>query len=440
MPDSLLIRGGRVIDPTRDIDKTAGLLIKDGRIEWLGEGEPPAAGYAVLEADGLIVCPGFIDLHCHLRQPGFEEKETIATGTAAAARGGFTTVCCMPNTSPPVDSEEMVRYIQTVAAREGAVRVLPIGCVTVGRKGEELADLNEMEMAGVIAYSDDGSPVARPELMRRALEYSRDFHRPIIDHCEDMSLSRDGQVNEGVVSLEMGLRGIPAAAEEAMVKRDIDLARETGGHLHIAHVSTEGSVDLIRAAKKQGVHVTAEVTPHHLTLTEEDVLKYGTLAKVNPPLRTKRDTLALLRALNDSVIDIVATDHAPHTAADKKCVFSRAASGISGLETALGSLAGLIFRSELGLNNMIAALTMGPARVLGYEKLGTLETGAPADVCIFDLHREWVVDPEKFASKGKNTPLAGRTLRGRVLATFYAGRLAYMDEGMRITVGEDRGV
>jgi dihydroorotase len=433
MPDLLLIRGGRVIDPAQDIDKTANLLIKDGKIEWLGEGEPALADYAVLDAAGLIVCPGFIDLHCHLRQPGFEEKETIATGTLAAARGGFSTVCCMPNTSPPLDNEAMVRYVQTVAAREGAVRVLPIGCVTLGRRGEELADLNEMEMAGAIAFSDDGSPVGRPELMRRALEYSRDFRRPIIDHCEDLELSKDGQVNEGVVSLEMGLPGIPAAAEEMMVKRDIDLAKETGGHLHIAHVSREGSADLIRTAKEQGVHVTAEVTPHHLTLTEADVLRYGTLAKVNPPLRTKRDTLALLRALNDGVIDIVATDHAPHTTADKNCIFSQAACGISGLETALGSLAGLIFKSELSLNTMIAALTMGPAHVLGYEKLGTLETGAPADVCIFDLHKEWTVDPEIFASKGKNTPLAGQTLRGKVMATFFAGRPVFMDEAMRIT-------
>ena len=432
MADILLIRGGRVIDPAQDFDRTADLLIKDGKIEWLGEGDPPAEEYAALDAAGLIVCPGFIDLHCHLRQPGYEEKETIATGTLAAARGGFSTVCCMPNTNPPLDNEAMVRYVQTVASREGAVRVLPIGCVTLGRRGEELADMNELEMAGAIAYSDDGSPVAGPELMRRALEYSRDFRRPVIDHCEDLHLSKDGQVNEGVVSLEMGLPGIPAAAEEEMVKRDIDLARETGGHPHIAHVSTEGSVDLIRSAKEQGVRVTAEVTPHHLTMTEEDVLRCGTLAKVNPPLRTKRDTLALLRALNDGVIDIVATDHAPHTAADKKCIFSQAAFGISGLETALGSLVELIFKSELSLNTMIAALTMGPARVLGYEKLGTLETGAPADVCIFDLHKEWTVDPEKFASKGKNTPLAGRTLRGKVMATFYAGRVAYMDEGMKV--------
>ena len=432
MADSLLIRGGRIIDPAQDIDKTASLLVKEGKIAWLGEGDPPNEDYTVLEAAGLIVCPGFIDLHCHLRQPGYEEKETIATGTLAAARGGFTTVCCMPNTNPPLDNEAMLNYVRTIAAREGVIRVFPIGCVTIGRQGEELADLNEMEMNGAVAYSDDGAPVSRPEVMRRALEYSRDFNRPIIDHCENLFLTQGGQMNEGVVSLEMGLRGMPASAEELIVKRDLDLAKETGGHVHIAHVSTEGSADLIRAAKEEGVHVTAEVTPHHLTLTEEDVLKYGTLAKVNPPLRTKRDTIALLRALNDSVIDTVATDHAPHTAADKNGDFTQAAFGISGLETALGSLAGLIFNSELSLNNMIAALTVGPAHVLGYEKLGTLETGAPADICIFDLHKEWVVDTEKFASKGKNTPLAGRTLKGKVMATLYLGNPVYMDETLRI--------
>jgi len=339
----------------------------------------------------------------------------------------------MPNTNPPLDNGEALNYVRTVAARESPLRIFPIGCVTVGRKGEELADLNEMEMnGGAVAFSDDGSPVASPDIMRRALEYSRDFNRPIIDHCENMFLTQGGQMNEGVTALEMGLRGMPAAAEELIVKRDIDLARETGGHIHIAHVSTAGSVELIRAAKEDGVHVTAEVTPHHLTLTEEDVLKYGTLAKVNPPLRTKTDTIALLRALNDAVIDIVATDHAPHTAADKKCLFQEAAFGISGLETALGSLAGLIFKSELTLNNMIAALTLGPARILGYQKLGTFEPGAPADICIFDLHKEWVVDTEQFASKGKNTPLAGQTLKGKVMGTIAMGNPVYLDEALRI--------
>ena len=432
MSDSLLIKGGRIIDPAQDVDKTADLLIKEGKILWLGEGKPPVDDYAVLEASGLIVCPGFIDLHCHLRQPGDEAKETIASGTWAAARGGFTTVCCMPNTNPPLDNSDMLNYVRTVAAREGLIRVFPIGCVSVGRRGEELADLNDMEMNGAVAYSDDGSPVSSPEVMRRALEYSRDFSRPIINHCEDLTINKGGQVNEGVVSLEMGLPGNPASAEEAMVKRDLELAKETGGHIHIAHVSTEGSVDLIRAAKEDGVHVTAEVTPHHLTLTEDDVLTYGILAKVAPPLRTKNDTIALLRALNDSVIDIVATDHAPHTKEDKAAIFSKAAFGISGFETALGSLAGLILKSELSLNNMIAALTMGPAHVLGYAKLGTFETGAPADVCIFDLHKEWTVDVEKFASKGKNTPLNGRTLKGKVMSTIYIGRPVYMDEAMKI--------
>jgi dihydroorotase len=432
MPDSLLIKGGRIIDPSQELDKTASLLIKDGKILWLGDGAPPEDDYAVLDAGGLIVCPGFIDLHCHLRQPGFEEKETISSGTLAAARGGFTTVCCMPNTNPPLDNGDMLNYVRTIVAREGSIRVFPIGCITLGRKGEELADLNELEMNGAVAYSDDGSPVSNPEIMRRALEYSRDFNRPIIDHCEDLPLTQGGQVNEGVVSLEMGLPGMPTSAEELIVKRDLDLAKETGGHIHIAHVSTAGSVDLIRAAKEAGVRVTAEVTPHHLTLTEEDVLKYGTLAKVNPPLRTKQDTIALLRALNDGVIDIVATDHAPHTKADKDREFTQAAFGISGLETALGSLAGLIFKSELSLNNLIAALTVGPARVLGYEKLGTLEIGAPADICIFDLHKEWTVDTTKFASMGKNTPLEGKTLKGKVVATIYMGKLVYIDKTLTI--------
>ena len=438
MPKALLIKGGRIIDPSRDIDITGSLLVREGKIAWLGDGAPPDTDYDVLDAAGLIVCPGFIDLHCHLRQPGDEEKETIATGTLAAARGGFTTVCCMPNTRPPLDSEAMISYVKAVAAREGTVRVLPIGCVTLGRKGEELADMSELETAGAVAYSDDGAPVGNPDIMRRALEYSRDFNRPVIDHCENVFLTRGGQINEGVVSLELGLCGMPASAEELIVQQDLALAAETGGHVHIAHVSTAGSVELIRAAKERGVRVTAEVTPHHLTLTEEAVLVSRTGAKVNPPLRTKRDTLALLRALNDGVIDIVATDHAPHTAADKQGEFTQAAFGISGLETALGSLAGLVLRSELSLNTLIAALTVGPARVLGYEKLGTLETGAPADICIFDLHKEWVVDAEKFASKGKNTPLDGRTLKGKVMATFYLGEPVYMDETMKIETRENK--
>lgn len=439
MPDSLLITGGHIIDPGTKTDIIGGVLITDSKIAWIGEGKPPQSDYAVLNAEGLIVCPGFIDMHCHLRQPGFEDSETIATGTRAAAHGGFTTLCCMPNTNPPLDNEGVLNYLRTVAAMEGIIRVFPIGCVTRQRKGEELVDMNELEMSGAVAFSDDGSPVSNPDIMRQALEYSRDFNRPIIDHCENLFLSQGGQVNEGVVSLELGLRGIPANAEELIVQRDIDLVRETGGHLHIAHVSTKGSLDLIRNAKEQGVPVTAEVTPHHLTLTEEEVLSFNTNAKVNPPLRTKDDNKALLQGLIDGVIDIVATDHAPHAAALKDCDFSKAAFGISGLETALGSLVGLIHESNLSVNILIEALTVAPARVLGYEKLGTLEVGAPADVTIFDLHREWTVDPAEFISKGKNTPLIGRTLKGKVMATIYMGRPVYMDESLNIESRENNG-
>jgi dihydroorotase len=432
MTDSLLIKGGHIIDPGSGTDIVGGVLISEDKIAWVGEGEPEQSDCAVLDAGGLIVCPGFVDLHCHLRQPGFEDSETIATGTLAAARGGFTTVCCMPNTSPPLDNEGVLNYVRTVAAMEGAVRVLPIGCITRGRKGEELVDMNELEMAGAVAFSDDGSPVSSPDIMRRALEYSREFNRPVIDHCENLFLTQGGQMNEGVVALELGLRGIPPDAEELIVRRDIDLVRETGGHLHIAHVSTKGSVEIIRSAKEEGIRVTAEVTPHHLTLTEEEALGFNTAAKVNPPLRTKNDTKALLQGLIDGVIDVIATDHAPHAAALKNCDFTQAAFGISGLETALGSLVGLVFDSTLSVNILVEALTVSPARVLGYEKLGTLEVGAPADVTVFDLHRKWTVDPAKFASKGKNTPLAGRTLRGKAMATFYSGRPVYMDESMKI--------
>jgi dihydroorotase len=428
----LLIQGGRIIDPGQGIDKTGSLLVTEGKISYLGEATPPKPDADVLHAEGLVVCPGFIDLHCHLRQPGFEEKETIATGTRAAARGGFTTICCMPNTSPPLDNEATIQYVKATAAQEGIVRVLPIGCISRGRKGEELADMGELEVAGVIAYSDDGEPVSSPQLMRQALDYSRAFDRPVINHCENKDISEGGQVNEGIVSLKLGLRGIPAAAEETMVQRDLALARQTGGHLHIAHVSTEGSVELIRAAKEQGIRVTAEVTPHHLTLTEEAALGFNTSAKVNPPLRTRRDIQALIRGLNEGVIDIIATDHAPHTEADKKSEFTKAAFGISGLETALGSLMSLVHHGELSLNTLIAKLTSEPARILKYEKLGTLESGAPADITIFDPDREWTVDTSNFASRGKNTPLAGSTLKGRVMATLFQGKPVYLDDSIQI--------
>jgi dihydroorotase len=435
MTPPLLIKNGRIIDPANTIDMKGSLLVKDKLIAWMGQGAPPEPDYVTIDAEGLIVCPGFIDLHCHLRQPGEEQKETIATGTRAAAKGGFTTVCCMPNTKPPLDSAEMIQWVRNAAKTDAVIRVLPIGAVTVGQMGEELADLGELEVAGACGFSDDGVPVASPELMRQALAYSREFGLPIIDHCENLFMTQEGQMNEGAAARELGLRGIPPQAEELIVKRDLDLARETGGHVHIAHVSTARSVEMLRAAKETRVPVTAEATPHHLTLTEETVREAGTLAKVNPPLRTEADVRALVQGLNDGVIDAVATDHAPHAAADKEGPFEEAAFGISGLETALGSLGVLVMKSEISLNTLIEALTIAPGRVLGYEKFGTLGVGLPADITIFDLHREWTVEPAKFVSKGKNTPLAGKQLRGRVMATVFEGTPVYLDDTMTIETG-----
>ncbi len=432
----LLIYSGRIIDPSQGIDETGSLLITEGIISWLGKGEmaPTQPGYNVLHAQGLIICPGFVDHHCHLRQPGFEEKETIATGTQAAARGGFTTICCMPNTNPPLDNKTVIDYVKSVAASEGVVRVLPIGCISRGRKGKELADMDELASAGVIGYSDDGEPAANSRLMRQALDYSLALGLPIIDHCEDTALSEGGVMNEGVISTKLGLRGIPNAAEDIIVARDLALAQLTRGWLHIAHTSTEGSVDLIRRAKDKGIKVTAEAMPHHLTLTEDKVIGCGTNAKVNPPLRTERDIQALIQGLNDNTIDIIATDHAPHTEADKASGFTLAPFGISGFETALGSLMSLVHGGQLTLNTLIAKLTGEPAKILGnkHGKLGTLAVGAKADVTIFDPDRNWVVDPGAFTSKGKNTPLAGSTLKGKVMATISQGKLVYKDDSIKL--------
>ena len=434
MKKSLLIQGCHIIDPSQGIDKVSSLLITDGKISWLGEGNPPQPDYDVLHAEGLIVCPGFVDLHCHLRQPGFEEKETIATGTRAAARGGFTTICCMPNTNPPLDSQTTINLVTSAAAQEGTVRVLPIGCISKGRKGKELTDMEELASAGAIAFSDDGEPALDSRIMRQALEYSRTLGLPIIDHCEDTALTEGGQMNEGRLSAELGLRGLPAAAEEIIVARDLALAQLTGGHIHIAHATTEGVVELIRRGKEQGIRVTAEATPHHLTLTEAKVIGYNTNAKVNPPLRTERDIEALVQGLKENVIDIIATDHAPHTEADKRQEFALAPFGISGFETALGSLMSLVHTGRITLTALIAKLTGEPAKIIGHGKLGTLAIGAPADITIFDPDKEWLVDPATFASKGKNTPLAGSTLKGRVMATLFQGKLVYKDDSVKIEV------
>lgn len=446
MNDSLAIRGGRVLDPGRGLDTVADVLIEGGRIAGVGPGLAAGAG-SVVEAEGLVVCPGFVDIHCHLRDPGFEHKETIETGARAAARGGFTTVCCMPNTEPPIDSRATVEYILRAAAAVGMVRVLPFGCVSRGRHGEALAEMGDLAEAGVVGFSDDGSPVANAALMRRALEYSRALALPVIDHCEQPSLAKEGVMHEGWVSTRLGLAGQPAAAEEAAVARDIALAELTSAHVHIAHVSTRGSVDLVRAAKARGVRVTAEVTPHHLTLTHEAVafspgaseaLAYDTNAKVNPPLRTREDIEACLEGLLDGTIDAIATDHAPHAIEDKECEFDQAAFGISSFETALGALLTLVPTRPAGgpdgrldLPTLVARLTAGPVAALaldrrpGLDGLGSLAPGAPADVVVFDPQREWIVEPERFASKGRNTPLAGRTLHGQVVSTVYEGRVVF---------------
>ncbi|MBI3952937.1 MAG: dihydroorotase [Chloroflexi bacterium] len=381
-----LITGGRLVDPSQGLDGPADVLLVNGTVAWSGQGRPPQAPERTLDAAGLVVAPGFIDLHCHLREPGQEDKETIASGTQAAARGGFTTVCAMPNTVPPVDNRALVEWTLERARAMAAVRVLPLACVTVGRRGKELAELEDMADAGAVGFSDDGDCVASSRLMRSALEYSRHLGLPVIDHCEDPELVAEGSANEGYVATRLGLRGRPAAAEEASVARDIALARLTGGRLHIAHLSTAAALEHVRRAKEAGLPVTAEVTPHHLTLNEERCCGWGwgteasflkvervprsasfdTSARVNPPLRTTADVKALRRALAEGLIDAIATDHAPHTVPDKLCEFDAAAPGISGLETAFGVALALVHRGELDLPTLIARLTVGPARVLGY--------------------------------------------------------------------------
>jgi dihydroorotase len=437
----LLIRGGHIIDPSQGIDQVGDLLIAEGKIVQAGGTATLSPSFSVilskaknLDATGLVVCPGFIDLHCHLREPGFEDKETIATGTKAAAIGGFTTVCCMANTKPPLDTPAAVDWVKRKASKDSSVAILSIGCITKGRKGEELTNMAELAEAGVVAFSDDGDPVASSQLMRRALKYGQELGLPIIDHCEDKTLSDNGIINEGQMSAKLGLKGIPAAAEEVMVARDLILAKLTTARLHIAHVSTQGSVELIRRAKEEGVSVTAEVTPHHLTLTEERIAgesptkSFDTNAKVNPPLRTKEDVQALIKGLKDGVIDAIATDHAPHTLADKSCGLELAAFGISGLETAFGCLMSLVHHGEISLTQLISKLTCEPAKIIGRNgELGTLKTGVPANITILDTNREWIVDSRNFASKGKNTPYNGYKFKGKVMATIANGRIVYTD-------------
>ena len=422
---SLLIKNGHVVDPASSTDAVQDVLIANGRVERVGHDLPREAATTVLDATGKIVCPGFIDIHVHLREPGYEYKETVASGTRAAAAGGFTAVCCMANTQPVNDNRSITDYIRAKAAVEGAVRVYPIGAVTRGLAGEELAELAELAEAGCVAFSDDGKCVMNAALYRRAMEYTLPFGAPVISHAEDHQLSRGTSMNEGVVSTELGVPGAPAAAEDIMVARDILLAELTGAHVHIAHLSTAGAVRLVRDAKARGVRVTAEVTPHHLLLTEEAVRTFDANAKMNPPLRSKRDTEVLLEALVDGTIDCIATDHAPHAGSEKEGEFDRAAFGIVGLETAVGLMLDRLVRpGALPLATLISRLSRDPARLLGLPG-GSLAPGAPADVTILDPAAEWTVDPARFASRSRNTPFGGWAVTGRPWKTIVGGGVVW---------------
>ncbi len=424
----ILISGGRVIDPATHLDQVRDVLIEDttiSAIETPGTRTPADGVDRVLDARGLVVCPGFIDMHVHLREPGREDAETIATGTAAAAKGGFTSLCCMPNTTPPNDSQSVTEFIRDRARAEGLVTVYPIGAISKGLRGEELAEIGELARAGCVAVSDDGRPVMNAALMRRALEYASMFGLPLIAHEEDLHLAEKGVMHEGRVSTELGLRGIPPEAEAVMVARDILLTEQTGGRLHIAHVSTEASIRLLREAKARGVAVTGEATPHHFTLTDEAVRGFSPNTKMNPPLRSAEDVKAIHEALADGTIEVIATDHAPHTVQEKEQEFDYAPFGIVGLETALGlTITRLVLPGILTLPQAIAALTLHPARILGLPK-GRLAAGADADITILDPAKTWTVDVTQFASRSRNSPFHDWTLTGEVVATLGRGRVVW---------------
>ncbi len=432
---NLLIRNGRVVDPANGVDGAADVLLLDGLVSRVGPKLQAPAGTPELDAAGRVVAPGFIDIHVHLREPGYEYKETVATGTRAAAAGGFTAVACMANTKPVNDTRAVTDYIRAQARAGGVVRVYPIGAVTRGLEGRELAELGELAEAGCVAYSDDGRPVMSSALLRRALEYAQAFGKPIVSHAEDAQLAEGGVMHEGFVSTDLGLRGIPAAAEEIMVARDIALSELTGHRVHVAHVSTAAAVRLIREAKARGVPVTGEVTPHHLLLTDEAMRSYDANAKMAPPLRSKRDVEACREALADGTLDAIATDHAPHALADKEVELDHAANGIVGLETAVPlCLTHLVRERVLDLPTLVARLTIGPARVLDLPG-GSLTPGAPGDVTVLDLERERTIDPVRFHSKARNTPFGGWRCVGAPWSTIVGGRVVMRDGGIE---GETR--
>ncbi len=421
---NLLIKGGRVVDPSQNIDDSMDLLVEDGRIKEMGKGLKAPAGAEIIDAAGLLVTPGFIDMHVHLRDPGLEYKEDIVTGTRAAAAGGFTSVACMPNTKPVNDNKAITSYIVNKARNEALVNVFPVGSITQGSKGESLAEMGELKESGCVAVSDDGRPVGNGELMRRALEYAKGMGIMVIAHSEELALVGEGVMNEGFTSTELGLKGIPWAAEDVAVARDVYLAEFTGSPLHIAHISTSGSVRIIRNAKARGVKVTCETAPHYFSLTDDAVRGYNTNAKMNPPLREAADVAAIKAGLADGTIDAIATDHAPHHLDEKDVEFNLALNGIVGLETSLPLSLQLVADGVVDLKTLLEKMTCNPAQILGIDR-GTLQVGAAADITVIDPAREWVVAAEQLASKSKNSPFIGRKMKGAAVYTIVGGKVVF---------------
>lgn len=437
--ENILITQGRTIDCTQNLDSVMDIFISNGKITKL---EPKISNFpentTIISAKNMIVSPGFIDMHCHLREPGYTKKETIYSATKSAAKGGFTTICAMPNTKPTMDNKSTIELVLEKAKTNGLIRVLPIAAATKKRAGNELTNMHELSKLGVIGFSDDGDPIESPNMMRQALSYSLSTNLPIINHCEVKELSSNGVMNEGFTSMLLGLTGIPNSSEDSMVARDISLAETTGGKLHIAHASTSGTMELIKLAKNKGLNVTCEVTPHHLTLTDKfifnksnkakdtDILSsnpYDTNIKVAPPLRSQKDVDSLVQGLLNDTIDVIATDHAPHTNSDKNCTFEEAANGISNLETALSSVLSLYHQKSIPITKIIEKLTSSPAKLINRPDLGSLKLNTNADITIFDPNLEWIVNSNKFASKGKNTPLDGEKVKGKVIKTIFKGKI-----------------
>lgn len=419
-----LIKGGRVIDPENNLDGVLDILIEKGKIKRIAK-EINDDGIRMIEAGDLTIIPGLVDAHCHLREPGYEYKEDIESGTKAAAAGGFTAVACMPNTNPIADNDSVIRYIVEKSQEKAVVKVYPIGSITKGSMGKQLSEMGMMKEMGAIAVSDDGEPVSDAGIMRKGMEYAHGFSLPIISHCEEKTLSQKGSMNEGYLSTMMGLCGIPSISEEIQVARDVLISEYTKIPVHIAHISTEGSARIIREAKKRGVQVTCETCPHYFSLTEEACVGFNTDAKVNPPLRGEKDRQAIIQALSDTTIDVIATDHAPHHQDEKKVEFEKAANGISGFETAFSAAYTYLVETEIiDLGDLVKLMVYNPSNILKIQNKGIKE-GAVADITIVDLNKKDTIDPKRFLSKGKNTPFAGMTLKGTVEYTFVDGRIAY---------------